>query len=395
MIAKKMKPLVENNSAVRVMFEEGKKMAAVYGAENVYDFSLGNPNVPAPAKVNQSIKDVVDEEESIFVHGYMSNAGYDDVKEEIAKSLNKRFSTNLAGENIIMTAGAAAGMNGIFKALLDPEDEVVTFAPYFLEYRNYAANYDAKLVEVAPNTETFQPDIEALKEKITPKTKIVLINSPHNPTGVIYSEETIQKLAAALEEKQKEYGHPIVLAADEPYRELAYENAKVPWVPNYYDNTVVIYSYSKSLSLPGERIGYLVIPSSLTDSKAVVTAATIACRVLGFVNAPSLMQRVIKRCLEEEADIAFYEKNRNLLYSSLTSYGFTCIKPEGAFYLFLKSPVADEKEFCEEAKKQNILVVPGSSFACPGYVRIAYCVAYETIQNSLSGFKKLAEQYHL
>jgi aspartate aminotransferase len=351
--------------------------------------------VPAPPKVNQSIKDVLDEEDSTLVHGYMSNAGYDDVKEAIAKSLNKRFDLQLAGKNIIMTAGAAAGMNGIFKALLDPNDEVVTFAPYFLEYRNYASNYDAKLVEVAPDTKTFQPDIEALKNTITEKTKIVLINSPHNPTGVIYSEETIIKLAQALKEKQEEYGHSIVLIADEPYRELAYNGTKVPWVTKYYDNTVVVYSYSKSLSLPGERIGYLVIPDSLEDCDAVIAATTIACRVLGFVNAPSLMQRAIQRCLEEEADIAFYEKNMKLLYDSLTSYGFTCVKPEGAFYLFMKSPIADEKEFCEEAKKHNILVVPGSSFACSGYVRIAYCVAYETIVNSLPGFQKLAAQYNL
>lgn len=395
MIAKKMKPLVANNSAVRVMFEEGKRLASIYGAENVYDFSLGNPNVPAPKEVKEAIFDILETEPSTMVHGYMSNSGFEDVRMAIADSLNRRFETKFGPNNIIMTVGAASGLNIALKTLLDPEDEVIVFAPYFLEYGAYVANYDGKLVVVSPDTETFQPNLEEFAKAITEKTKAVIVNSPHNPTGVVYSEGTIRKLAGIMSAKEEEFGHPIVLISDEPYRELVYDGADVPYLTKYYNNTIVGYSYSKSLSLPGERIGYLVIPDEMVESENVINAATIANRVIGCVNAPSLMQRVIARCVDAKVDIEFYDKNRNLLYNSLKEYGFTCIKPEGAFYLFVKSPVADEKEFCQAAKKHNILVVPGSSFACPGYVRIAYCVSHDTIKNSLPGFKKLAEEYKL
>lgn len=395
MISEKMKPLVSNNSAIRVMFEEGKRLAGIYGAENVFDFSIGNPNVPAPEAVNRAIREILEEEPSTFVHGYMSNAGYEDVREAVAQSINRKFHTSLEGRNIIMTAGAADGLNAILKCLLNPGDEVIVFAPYFLEYGNYTANYDGKLVVIPPNPPEFQPDLQCLKEKITDRTKAVIINTPHNPTGVIYSEETILSLAKVLEDKQEEIGHPIVLISDEPYRELAYDGADVPYITGYYDNTVVCYSFSKSLSLAGERIGYLVIPDAVEDSGELLQAAVIANRVLGYVNAPSLMQRVILRCVDEEADVAYYERNRNLLYTGLIAYGFSCIRPQGAFYLFLKSPESDEKKFCEAAKKYNILMVPGSSFACPGYVRISYCVSYEKIERSLPAFKKLASEYGL
>lgn len=392
MISEKMKPLVQNNSAIRMMFEEGKRLASIYGPENVYDFSLGNPNVPAPEAVNQAIIDILNEEASTFVHGYMSNAGYEDVRETIAASLNERFGTSFHMENIIMTVGAASGLNIILKTLLNPGDQVMTFAPYFLEYGNYVRNYDGELVVVSPNRETFQPNLKEFEEKIGPKTKAVIINSPNNPTGVVYSEETLVEISRILTEKSEEIGHPIVLLSDEPYRELAYDGVFVPYVTKYYKNTVICYSYSKSLSLPGERIGYLVIPDELEDAKAVTAAAVIANRVMGCVNAPSLMQRVIKRCIHEKVNLEAYDRNRNLLYHSLREYGFTCIKPEGAFYLFLKSPQEDEKEFCEICKKYNVLVVPGSSFACSGYVRISYCVSYEQIQRSLPAFKKIAEE---
>ncbi|MDO4329405.1 MAG: pyridoxal phosphate-dependent aminotransferase [Lachnospiraceae bacterium] len=392
MISEKMKPLVQNNSAIRIMFEEGKRLASIYGAENVYDFSLGNPNVPAPEAVNQAIIDILNEEASTFVHGYMSNAGYEDVRETIAASLNERFGTSFHMENIIMTVGAASGLNIILKTLLDPGDQVMTFAPYFLEYGNYVRNYDGELVVVSPNRETFQPNLKEFEEKIGPKTKAVIINSPNNPTGVVYSEETLVQISRILTAKSEEIGHPIVLLSDEPYRELAYDGVFVPYVTKYYKNTVICYSYSKSLSLPGERIGYLVIPDELEDAKAVTAAAVIANRVIGCVNAPSLMQRVIKRCIHEKVNLDAYDRNRNLLYHSLREYGFSCIKPEGAFYLFLKSPQEDEKEFCEICKKHNVLVVPGSSFACSGYVRISYCVSYEQIQRSLPAFKKIAEE---
>lgn len=386
---------MKNNSAIRMMFEEGNKLAAKYGRENVFDFSLGNPSVPAPAEVNQAIQDIVKEEDSLFVHGYMSNAGYEDVRETIAQSLNRRFGTSFHAGNILMTVGAASGLNVILKTLLNPGEQVITFAPYFVEYGSYVRNYDGELVVVSPNTVDFQPNLVEFEEKINEKTKAIIINTPNNPTGVIYSEETLQKIAAILEKKQKEFGTSIVLLSDEPYRELAYDGAVVPYVTKYYRNTVVCYSYSKSLSLPGERIGYLVIPDELEDSATVITAAAIANRVLGSVNAPSLMQKVIQKCVDAEVDVAAYDRNRLALYNGLKECGFECIKPQGAFYLFVKSPVADEKQFCEAGKKYNILMVPGSSFACPGYVRLAYCVSYDTIQNSLPEFKKLAAEFGL
>lgn len=397
MISEKMKPLVQNNSAIRIMFEEGKRLASIYGAENVYDFSLGNPNVPAPKEVEEAILEVLKEEESTFVHGYMSNSGYEDVRETIAQSLNERFGTNFGFRNILMTVGAASGLNIILKTLLNAEDEVITFAPYFLEYGSYVRNYDGKLVVVSPNTVNFQPNLDEFAEKITAKTKAVIINTPNNPTGVVYSDATLKRLADILRAKEEEFGTTIVLISDEPYRELAYDGAEVPYVTKYYADTIVCYSYSKSLSLPGERIGYLVIPDELSSFEEVFTAATISNRVIGCVNAPSLMQRVIKRCIEKNAAVNLeeYDRNRNLLYNSLKEYGFECIKPEGAFYMFVKSPIADEKVFTGQAQRYNLLLVPGSSFACPGYVRIAYCVSYEQIERSLPAFRKLAKDYGL
>lgn len=395
MIAEKMIPFVQNNSAIRTMFEEGNRLKKQYGADKIYDFSLGNPSVPAPDCVREAIVDLANNEDPVILHGYMNNAGFEDVRETIAQSLNRRFGTDFSAKNLIMTVGAASGLNVILKTVLNPGEEVIVFAPYFLEYGAYVKNYDGKLVEISPDTETFQPDLEELERKITANTRAVIVNSPHNPTGVIYSEDTIKALAAILEKKQKEYGSVIYLISDEPYRELAYDGAEVPYLTKYYKNTVVGYSYSKSLSLPGERIGYLVIPDDLEDSETVIAAAGIANRILGSVNAPSLMQKVIARCVDAEVDVAAYDKNRLALYNGLTACGFQCIKPQGAFYLFVKSPVADEKEFCEAGKKYNILMVPGSSFACPGYVRLAYCVSYETIINSLPEFKKLAAEFSL
>ena len=397
MISGKMKPLVENNSVIRVMFEEGKRLAAIYGAENVYDFSLGNPNVPAPPEVEQAILDTLREEESTFVHGYMSNAGYEDVRETIAQSLNSRFGTKFSQKNILMTVGAASGLNVVLKTILNPGDEVIVFAPYFVEYGNYVRNYDGQLTVISPNTVDFQPNLEEFAEKITGRTKAVIINTPNNPTGVVYSHETLTRLAEIMRQKTKELGTEMVLISDEPYRELAYDGVEVPYVTKYYADTVVCYSYSKSLSLPGERIGYLVIPDEFTDSEAVFTAATIANRVLGCVNAPSLMQRVIKRCIEADArvNLEAYDKNRNLLYQGLKKLGFSCIKPEGAFYLFVKAPEPDEKAFCARAQKHNLLLVPGSSFACPGYVRIAYCVSEDQITRAMPAFEALAQEYEL
>ena len=394
MIAEKMKGLVANSSAIRAMFEEGHRLAGIYGAENVFDFSLGNPNVPAPEAVKKAIEDLVENEDPLVLHGYTnSNSGYADVREAVAKSLNERFGTAFEGKNIIMTVGAAGGLNVILKTIINAGDEVLTFAPYFGEYRAYVNNFDGVLVEVSPNTVDFQPKLDEFEQKITPKTKAVIVNTPNNPTGVVYSEETIKKMAAIMEAKQKEYGTEIFLISDEPYRELVYDGAEVPYLTKYYDNTIVGYSYSKSLSLPGERIGYLVIPDEVADSEDMLSAANVANRILGFVNAPTLQQKIVKACLNEKTDISYYDRNREALYNGLKECGFDCIKPEGAFYLFVKSPVENEKEFCEAGKKYNILMVPGSSFACPGYVRLAYCVSYETIVNSLPKFAELAKEY--
>ena len=394
MISKKMENMVANSSAIRAMFEEGNRLAKIYGPENVYDFSLGNPNVPAPESVKKAIMELLDEEDPVVLHGYTnSNAGYEDVRQAVAESLNERFQTAFSANNITMTVGAAGGLNVILKALLNPGDEVIVFAPYFGEYRSYVNNFDGVIVEISPDTTTFQPKLDEFEAKITSKTKAVIVNTPNNPTGVVYSEETISRMAAIMEKKQKEFGTEIYLISDEPYRELAYDGVEVPYLTKYYANTVVGYSYSKSLSLPGERIGYLVIPDEVSDSDKLIAAANVATRILGFVNAPTLQQKVVKACLNEKTDISFYDRNRETLYKGLKELGFECIKPEGAFYLFVKSPVEDEKAFCAEAKKYNLLLVPGSSFACPGYVRIAYCVAYETIVNSLPKFAELAKQY--
>lgn len=389
MISKKMHEFVQNSSMIRAMFEDGKKMKELYGAENVYDFSLGNPYTPPPQEVNRVILDILQNENPTFVHGYMNNAGYEDVRIAVAESINKKFNTSFGTQNILMTTGAAGGLNVILKTLLDPEDEVIVFAPYFSEYRAYAENYGGRLVVVPPDTADFQPNLEKFKEKLTNRTKAVIVNSPNNPTGVVYSEETVTKLAEILREAQKEFHTDIYLIADEPYRELVYDGVFVPYIPRYYENTIVAYSYSKSLSLPGERIGYLVIPDEVADFEAVVSGAGTANRILGFVNAPSLMQRTVAKCLDMEADTDGYNKNREALYHGLIEAGYECVKPQGAFYLFVKSPIESDKGFCQLAKQHQIILVPGSAFGCPGYVRIAYCVSYDAIMAALPKFKEL------
>lgn len=394
MISDKMVGLVKNSSVIRAMFEEGKRLAGIYGAENVFDFSLGNPSVEPPKEIKQALIDVVNEESPNLVHGYMNNSGYEDVREKIAESINKKHSTSLSSSNIVMTVGAAGGLNVILKTLLNPGDEVVVFAPFFGEYRNYVSNYDGELVVVSPNTADFQPNLQEFEQKLTNKTKAVIVNTPNNPTGVVYSSQTVMELADILNRKQKEFASPIYLISDEPYRELAYDQVEVPYLTNYYPNTIVGYSFSKSLSLPGERIGYLVIPNELEGYEDVISAANVANRILGFVNAPSLIQRAVARCLDAQVDLELYNRNRELLYNSLVSYGYKCVKPQGAFYLFVKALEEDDKAFAEKAKKHNLLIVPGSAFGCPGYCRIAYCVDYDMIKRSLPSFQKLAQEYH-
>lgn len=393
MISKKMEELVKGSSVIRAMFEEGKKMAEKYGAENVYDFSLGNPSVEPPEEVKQAIIDILKEEEPNTLHGYMSNSGYEDVRQTIADSINGRFATHFSMNNIIMTVGAAGGLNVILKTLINSGEEVIVFAPFFGEYRNYIANVDGKTVVVSPDTDTFMPDMSEFEKRLTPKTRAVIINTPNNPTGVVYSEDTLKELAAILDKKQKEFGTDIYLISDEPYRELVYGDVEVPYVTKYYKNAIVGYSYSKSLSLPGERIGYLVIPDEVSDFEAVLGAANVATRILGFVNAPSLQQKVIARCVDAKVDIEVYDKNRRLLVENLRKFGYECASPDGAFYLFVKSLEEDDAAFTAKAKELNLLVVPGSSFSCPGYVRIAYCVDYDMIVRALPAFEKLAEAY--
>ncbi|MFV0342335.1 MAG: pyridoxal phosphate-dependent aminotransferase [Anaerocolumna sp.] len=393
MISEKMNRLVQNSSVTRAMFEEGKRLAAIYGADKVYDFSLGNPSVEPPKAVADAVVDIITNENSRGIHGYMSNSGYEDVRKSVAEFLNKKHDTAFHYENILMTVGAAGGLNVILKVLLNPGDEVITFAPFFGEYRNYVDNFDGKLVVISPDTSTFLPNLQEFEEKITSRTKVVIVNTPNNPTGVIYSEEMIKALAEVMNRKQKELNIPIYLIADEPYRELVYEGIEVPYLTKYYENTIVGYSYSKSLSLPGERIGYLVMPKELEGYEDIIAAANVANRILGFVNAPSLIQKVVAKCLDAEVDVSIYNKNRELLYTNLVEYGYDCVKPEGAFYLFVKTLIEDDKAFCEAAKKHNILIVPGSAFGCPGYARIAYCVAYKTIEGALAGFKALAEEF--
>ena len=395
MLSKKIQAALAGSSAIRAMFVEGKELAAKVGEENVFDFSLGNPATPAPELFAQTVKELVDHEDPMVLHGYMSNSGYEDVREAIAQNLNGRFGTNFTWKNVVMTVGAAGGLNIVFKTILDPGDEVIVFAPFFGEYRSYAANFDAVVVPVAPDYETFQPNLEAFEAAITEKTKAVIVNTPNNPTGVVYSAETMQGIGDILSKKEKEYNKEIYLISDEPYRELVYDGVEEDFLTKYYHNTIVGYSFSKSLSLPGERIGYVVVPDEVTEAEQMLAGIEVANRTLGFVNAPSLMQKAAAACVGEKTNLEFYDKNRKILYEGLTKLGFTCVKPQGAFYLWLKSPVENEEEFVKAAKKYNLILVKGSAFGCGGYVRLAYCISNEKVVRSLDAFAKLAEEYQL
>ena len=393
MISKNMKALVEQSAAISALFTEGKRMRQILGDENVFDFGIGNPNVKAPRSVNETAIEILKSMDSLELHSYTDSAGILSVRRSIAESLNRRFGEEYTAENIVMTNGAAGGLSVIFKVLLDEGDEVLTFAPYFSEYDVYAANAGGRLIAIAPNIPSFLPDAEKLKEAITPKTKAVLINNPNNPSGVVYDEATLTQIADVLRAKELEFGTTIYVISDEPYRELVFDGAVVPYIPKLYNNTVVAYSYSKSLSLPGDRIGYLTIPSSVQDFKDVVFGAGVANRVLGFVNAPALQQLVVAKCCDEKSEIAFYDKNREILYNALIGYGYTCAKPQGAFYLFVKALEEDDVAFVNKAKEFGILMTPGRGFGCKGYVRIAYCVARDTIERSLPSFEALAKAY--
>ncbi len=393
MVAEKMYELGTKKSTIRTIFEFGRKRAAEVGEDNIFDFSLGNPNVPTPDFVKQAAMDILNEMAPSSVHGYTVAPGNPQVREILAKSINERFGTGFEGKNLFLTAGAAAAITISFKALSEPGDEFIAFAPFFPEYRCFVESTGAKLVVVPARTEDFQIDFNALEERMNSHTKAVIVNSPNNPSGAVYSEETIRQLADILRKKSDEYGHPIFIISDEPYREIAYEGYEVPYVPKYYDNTLVCYSYSKSFSLPGERIGYIVVPDEVADFGRVYGAIAGAARVLTHVNAPSLWQLVIARCAGKPSDISIYKKNGQMLYQGLIDAGFTCVKPQGAFYLFPKALEEDDAAFCERAKKYDLLLVPGADFGCPGYFRAAYCIKTETIERSLPLFKKLAAEY--
>ena len=387
--------LGKKRSTIREIFEYGNQRAAIVGRENIFDFSIGNPNVPAPETIKRAILDILTEEDPAVTHGYTSAQGADFVRASVAEDLNHRFGTSYGPGNFYMTVGAAAAISICFKALTQsPEDEFIAFAPFFPEYSvfvQYGAG--AKFVLVPPSIADFQINFEEFERRITPNTKAVIVNSPNNPSGVVYSAETIEHLAHVLRTKQTEYGHPIYIISDEPYRELVYGGAEVPFIPNYYDHTLVCYSYSKSLSLPGERIGYVLVPDTVHNFGDLYAAVCGAGRVLGYVNAPSLFQRVAARCTGQTADLSIYERNRDLLYNALTEYGYKCVKPEGAFYMFPQTLDPDDRAFCEHAKKYDLLLVPGTDFGAPGHMRISYCVKTETIERALPLFKKLAEDY--
>ena len=393
MVNQKAYELGSKRSSIRELFEYAKTRSAEIGAENVFDFSIGNPSVPAPEKVNQTIKKLVNETPSVALHGYTSAQGDKTVRDTIAENYQKRFGVALSGDDLYMTCGAAASLTITFKALTCGETEFITFAPFFPEYKVFVEGAGASLT-VLKSTEKMLPDFELLERAISPKTKGVLINSPNNPSGVVYGAETLKKLCEILTNKSKEYGKPIFLISDEPYRELIYDKeTKVVSPMKYYDNSIVCYSYSKSLSLPGERIGYIAVNPKAQDSRKIYASVCGAGRMLGFVCAPALFQRVAAECDGMTGDLAIYKQNRDLLYNGLTESGYTCVYPDGAFYLFVKALEEDTKAFCEKAKKYELLLVAGDDFGCPGWVRVAYCVKTETITRALPLFNKLAKEY--
>lgn len=396
MYNEKMYTLGSKRSTIREIFEYAKVRASEIGAENVFDFSIGNPSVPAPNAVNESICRIVKEMPSVQLHGYTSAQGDKTVRDTIALNYSRRFGVAVSGDDLYMTCGAAASLTITLKALQEENDEFIVFAPFFPEYRVFVENAGARLVVVPSDEKTMLPDFTALKKAINPHTKGVLINSPNNPSGVVYGENILQELANILKEKSEEYGKKIYLISDEPYRELVYDTATAVASPmRYYDDTFVCYSYSKSLSLPGERVGYILVSPKAENAKALYACVCGAGRALGFVCAPALFQRVAAECDGLTADLSIYKRNRDLLYNALTKYGFTCIYPDGAFYLFVKAAEADAKAFCEKAKKYELLLVNGADFGYAGWVRVAYCVQTEQIERALPLFEKLAKDYNL
>ncbi|NSW90817.1 MAG: pyridoxal phosphate-dependent aminotransferase [Firmicutes bacterium] len=392
MISKKIAENLGKSSWIRAMFEEGEKLRKIYGADKVYDFSLGNPEIEPPISVKESLKAVVLSNKT-GIHRYMSNAGYNDVRAKVADYLQKEKGVQLRPDNIIMTCGAAGGLNVVLKTLLNPGEEVIVFSPYFVEYLFYIDNHGGKPVIVPTNKDTFQPDLGLLERHISPLTKAIIVNSPNNPTGVVYSGEVLSKMADIISSKEKEFNSQIFVIADEPYDKIVYDNVKVPSILRIFKNSITVNSFSKSLALPGERIGYIAVSDKIDNVNLLIDGLVFSNRTLGFVNAPALFQKVVAHSMDEAVDVEFYKKRRDILYNHLIGLGFSCIKPQGAFYLFPKALIDDDIEFAKRALKYNLLIVPGTGFGCAGYFRLSYCISIETIENSLPAFEALAKEF--
>lgn len=393
MLNEKMVELGTQRSVIRELFEFGKMRAAEIGAENVFDFSIGNPSVPAPDCVNDTARKLLQDMDPVILHGYTSAQGDAAARQAIAESINRRFGTSFCADNLYITVGAAAALCCCFNGLACPGDEFVVFAPYFPEYKVFIEGAGARMVLIPADIEAFQIDFDQFEAALNEHTKGVVVNSPNNPSGAVYSEETIKKLADILTRKSQEYGHPIYLISDEPYREIVFDGTVVPYLPRYYKNTLVCYSWSKSLSLPGERLGYVLVPDEAEDSKLVYAAVAGAGRSLGYVCAPSMFQHICAACADQTSDVSVYETNKNLLLKSLREMGYHVVEPGGTFYMFPRTLEADDIAFCEKAKKYNLLIVPGTGFGCPGHTRISYCVPTERIERSLAAFEALAREY--
>ncbi len=392
MISSKIKDNLSKSSFIRAMFEEGEKLRKQFGADKVYDFSIGNPDIEPPVIVKEALKKAVMDERP-KLHGYMSNAGFAEVRASMAARLAKDSGAPVTAENIVMTCGAGGALNVVLKTLLNPGEEVIVLSPYFVEYLFYIDNHGGKSVIVETDPATFQPDPEKIYKAINAKTKAIIINSPHNPTGVIYSGAVLEKMAEKLAAREKEFGTSICVISDEPYSKIVYDNAQVTPVFKIFKNSIIVDSFSKSLSLPGERIGYIAASPSIDDVQSLMDGLIFANRTLGYVNAPALFQRILPESLNAVVEVEEYKKRRDLLYDNLIKFGYECIKPQGAFYLFPKSSIPDDAEFCKRAMKYNLVIVPGKGFGCPGHFRISYCVNTTIIQNSLPAFEALAKEF--